>query len=102
MAESNGLCGPREPIPKPSMKNSRTDEGRSDIIPVAQNAAGAILIQFVVQGLQTYLQEFRGARLVVAGLLERAQDHLPLHLFQRSADGKGDGVFIAQLLSLIE
>src|ERR1043165_101827 len=99
---SNGFCGPRVPIPSPSIKKSRTEAHSVPMLFVAQNSAGAILVQLVVEGLETDLQQFRGARFVISSLVQRAQNHLPLDLFQRSADWKRRGIFVAQLLSLIE
>jgi hypothetical protein len=55
-----------------------------------------------VQGLEADLEEFGGARLVVVGLLERAQDHLPLDLVDGRADGQRDGVLAACTRALFE
>src|SRR5437764_5265474 len=69
---------------------------------VAQQSAGAIFVQLVVQSLETDLQEFSRAGFVVPGLLERAQDHLSFDLFQRCPNRKRGRVFVTQLLPLIE
>src|ERR1044072_6750223 len=79
---SRGLCGPRVPMPSPSMKNSRTEAS----LFVMQQATLAIKIQLVVQRLEADAEQFGGARLVVLCLLQSAHDHLAFNFFQRRAD----------------
>src|SRR5690348_2093854 len=95
---SRGLCGPRVPMPSPSMKNSRTEAS----LVVMQQATLAIEIQLVVQRLQADAQQFRSARLVVLCLLQRAHDHLAFDFLERRADRQRQRVFVAQTLALFD
>src|SRR5436190_11728942 len=89
-------------MPRPSMKKKSSEGRLFGIGLVAQNAARSILVQFIVQRLETDVQQFGRARLVVARLIEGAQNHFALNVFQRGAHGKSNRVFRAALLSLIE
>ena len=62
----------------------------------------AVSIQLIVHCLQADAEQFRRARLVVASLVERSQDHLSLDLFERRAHRKANRVFRAHALSLVE
>src|SRR5688572_28370375 len=59
-----------------------------------EEPALAGVAELVVERLQTYLEEFGGAGLVVLGLLQRPHDHLALDLFDGRADGERDGVLL--------
>src|SRR5258705_4554742 len=92
-----GLKGMRSPIPKPSMKNKRTEASV-----VMKQTTLAIKIYFVVKGFQTDPQQLRGASLVVLCLLQRAHDHLTLDLLEGSAHRQSYRVFVTQPLALFD
>src|SRR5215813_25936 len=50
--------------------------------------------------LEADAQELSGPRFIVLRLLKSPHDHLAFNLFERSADRKGNSIFIAQSLSL--
>ena len=76
--------------------------GTSLLISLRNQPARSIRIQLVMKRLQADVQQLSSFRLVVAGLIQRPQDHLPFDLFQRRSDWEGDCVFGAQSLSLFE
>src|SRR6185503_20498467 len=69
---------------------------------LAYQTPRAIIIQLVVQCLETDVQELSCPRLVVPGLVERAQNHRALDVLERRAHWKSHGVFRTKFLSLIK
>src|SRR5688572_23932038 len=62
----------------------------------------AVEAELVVERLEADLEELGGARLVVVGLLERAQDHAPLDLLDGRADRERERVLAARALALLQ
>src|SRR6266516_1125822 len=65
-------------------------------------ASFPVSVKFVVQGLQADLKQFGGAGFVVAGLLQRAQNHLSFDDFDGGANRKRYRIFFPDALALIE
>ncbi len=59
---------------------------------------GAVLLEFVEQGLETDAEDFGGSRLIVAGMLQRQLNKRLLGLAHGSADGQPHGVRLHFLL----
>src|ERR1044071_3261771 len=85
-------------MPRPSMKKSRT----LVIALLVQQPLGTVCVQLIVQSLKTNAEQFCRTCLIVAGLFERAENHLALDFFERRPDWKGYRVLSAQPLPLIE
>ncbi len=61
----------------------------------------AVEAELVVQRLEADLQKLGGARLVIVGLLKRAENHHALDLVNRRADGERDRVRPARARALV-
>src|SRR6184192_1525407 len=55
-----------------------------------------------MESLQANLEHLSRARFIVSGLVERAQNHLPLDFLERRADWKTHRIFGAQPRAFIE
>ena len=67
-----------------------------------KQALGPVRIQLVMKSFQANLEQLSRARLIVSGLVERAQNHLPLDFLKRGPDRKTHRVFGAKPRAFIE